>query len=241
MQTVIPTQGRLGGAPERPERAATFPSRMNEPELCGKKQSLFVAYKKFRSRFEARKVCMGRRRGNRDLCTTTTTLVFHLYTMPATRSKKGKKSKAAAAPPVPVPVPALEPIPAPEPEPEVEHKTVDDTAMPTVQPESSDSTSLVETAENIAEATVVNSSEVVVEMVEDVVGAASELVEETAMEGIEENGPSTISSVSGNVPADSEKEAASKLTLEERKAKVDELRKKMVCLLLLPNIRIQSN
>ena len=158
--------------------------------------------------------------------------------MPATRSKKGKKSKAAAVPPAPVPT--LEPIPAPEPEPisEVEHKTVDDTV---IQPESSDSTSLVETAENImasAEATVVNGAEVVVKMVEDVVGAASE---GTAMEGIEENGPSTTSCVSGNVPADSEKEAASKLTLEERKAKVDELRKKMVCLLLLSNKRIQLN
>lgn len=165
--------------------------------------------------------------------------------MPATRSKKGKKSKAAAAPPVPVP--ALESISAPEPEPKSE-VAVDDTAIPTVQPELSDSTSLVETAESIvasAEATVVNSAEVVVKMVEEVVEAASESVEGTAMEGIEENGPSITSFVSGNVPADSEKEAASKLTLEERKAKVNELRKKMVCLLLLPKhtnpIKILSN
>ena len=147
--------------------------------------------------------------------------------MPATRSKKGKKSKAAAAAP-PVSVPAVEPIPLPEPEPEpkVEHKTVDDSPMQTDQP---DSTTLVETAANIvasAEATVVNSAEVV-EMVEDVVKAASEFVEETTMEGVEENNQSI-----SDVPVDSEKEAASKLTLEERKAKLDELRKKMVCLLL---------
>ena len=32
-------------------------------------------------------------------------------------------------------------------------------------------------------------------------------------------------------PGDSEKEAASKLTIEERKAKLDELRRKMVCLI----------
>lgn len=159
--------------------------------------------------------------------------------MPATRSKKGKKSKAAAAP---VSVPALEPIPAPEPELEVEHRTVDNSAMQTDQPESSNSTSLVETAANIvasAEATVVNSAEVAVEMVEDVVRAASEFVEETTMGGIEENSRST--SGSGNGPADSEKEVASRLTLEERKAKLDELRRKMVCLLLLPNLRIQLN
>ena len=161
--------------------------------------------------------------------------------MPATRSKKGKKSKAAAVPVSPVPV-ALEPIPEPEPKPaEVEHKTIDDSAiMQTDQPESSGSTSLVETAANIvasAEATVVNSAEVVVEMVEDVVRAASEFVEETTMEGIEENSRSTSGSI--DTPADSEKEAASKLTLEERKAKLDELRRKMVCLLLLPNLRKQ--
>ena len=148
--------------------------------------------------------------------------------MPATRSKKGKKSKAAAAAP-PVSVPTVEPIPLaePEPEPKVEHKTVDDSPMQTDQP---DSTSLVETAANIvasAEATVVNSAEVVVEMVEDVVKAASEFVEETTMEGVEENSQSI-----SDVPVDSEKEAASKLTLEERKAKLDELRKKMVCLLV---------
>ena len=142
--------------------------------------------------------------------------------MPA---KKGKRSKAAA---IPVSVPP-EPIPAPELEPE---PTVDDSAMQQAdQPESSSSTSLAETAANIvasAEAAVVNSAEVVVEMVEDVVGAASEFVEETTMEGIEENSRST--SGSGSTPADSEKEAASKLTLEERKARLDELRRKMVCL-----------
>ena len=158
--------------------------------------------------------------------------------MPATRSRKGKKTKAAAAPPVPVPavepIPAPAPAPAPEPEPEVEHKTVDESPMQTDQPESSDSTSLVETAANIvasAEATVVNSAEVVVEMVEDVVAAASDFVEETTMGGIEEHSRST--SESGNAPVDSEKEVASKLTWEERKAKLDELRKKMVCPLLL--------
>ena len=43
MQTVIPTQGRLAGAPGRPKHAVTFPLRMNEPELCGKIESLFVA------------------------------------------------------------------------------------------------------------------------------------------------------------------------------------------------------
>lgn len=188
---------------------------------------------------------MGQRRGNSS--TILLLLLSILYTMPATRSKKGKKSKAAAAAP-PVPVPALEPIPipAPEPELEVEHKTVDDNAimMQTDQPESSDSTSLVETTANIvasAEATVVNSAEVVVEMVEDVLGAASEFVEETTMRGIEENSRNTTPCVSGNAPADSEKEAASKLTLEERKAKLDELRRKMVCLLHLPNLLIQLN
>ena len=163
--------------------------------------------------------------------------------MPATRSRKGKKAKAAAAPPVsvpavePIPAPAPTPTPAPEPEPEVEHKTVDDSPMQTDQPEPTDSPSLVETAANIAEATVVNSAEVVVEMVEDVVAAASEFVEETTMGEIEGNNRST--SESGNAPVDSEKEVFSKLTLEERKAKLDELRKKMVCLLFLPYLRIQ--
>ena len=138
--------------------------------------------------------------------------------MPATRSKKGKKSKAAAAPPVsapalePIPPPAPAPEPEPEPEHEVEHKTIDDSPMQTEQPESSDPTSLVEAATNI------------------VASAASEFVEETTMGGIEENSRST--SESGNAPVESEKEVASKLTLEERKAKLDELRKKMVCLLL---------
>ena len=150
--------------------------------------------------------------------------------MPATRSKRGKKSKAKAAAAPPVSVPVVEPpTPEPELEPVVEHKTVDDSPMQTDQPESSDSTSLVETAANIvasAEATVVNSPEAVVETVEDVVAAASKFVEEMTMEGIEENSRST--SESGNAPVDSEKEAASKLTMEERKAKIDELRKKMV-------------
>jgi hypothetical protein len=160
--------------------------------------------------------------------------------MPATRSKRGKKSKAAAAPPVSVP--AVEPIPIPAPAPEPEHKTVDDSPMQTDQP---DSTSLVETAANIvssAEATVVNTAEVVVEMAEEVVKAASESVEETTMGGIEENSRSSTSEP-GNVPVDSVKEVFSKLTLEERKAKLDELRKKMVCLyyLLLPNLGIQLN
>ena len=153
--------------------------------------------------------------------------------MPATRSKRGKKSKSKAAAAPPVSVPVVEPVPTPTPEPElepaVEHKTVDDSPMQTDQLESSDSTSLVETAANIvasAEATVVNSAEAVVETVEDVVAAASKFVEEMTMEGIEENSRST--SESGNAPVDSEKEAASKLTMEERKAKIDELRKKMV-------------
>jgi hypothetical protein len=161
--------------------------------------------------------------------------LYLVYTMPATRSRKGKKKAKAAAPPVSVPAvePILTPTPVPAPEPEVEHKTVDDSPMHTDQPESSNSTSLLETAANIvasAEATVLNSAEVVVEMVEDVVAAASEFVEEATMGGIEENSRST--SGSGNTLVDSEKEVASKLTLEERKAKLDELRKKMVCLLL---------
>ena len=43
MQTVILNQGRLAGAPGRPEHAAMLPLHMNEPELCDKIQSLFVA------------------------------------------------------------------------------------------------------------------------------------------------------------------------------------------------------
>ena len=239
MQTAIPTQGHLAGVPGRPEHAARFPLRTNEPEPCGKIESLFVASKKVQLPDPKPASLYGPEAWEllSTGATSLTTLVFHLYlpyTMPATRSKKGKRSKAAAAPPVPVP--AIEPIPEPEPKPEVEveHKTVDNNAMQTDQPESSNSTSLVETAANIvasAEATVVNGAEVVVEMVEDVVKAASEFVEETTMGGIEENSRST--SGSGNAPVDSEKEAVSKLTLEERKAKLDELRRKMVRLLLL--------
>lgn len=151
--------------------------------------------------------------------------LYLLHTMPAARSKRGKKSKATAAP-----VPKPEPIP--EPEPEVVQTADDDNAMQTDQPESSSSTSLVETAANIvatAEAVVVNVAEGAVETVENVVEAASEFIEEMTME---EKSQST--SRSGNAtPGDSEKEEANKMTTEERKAKLDELRKKMVRLFLL--------
>ena len=146
-------------------------------------------------------------------------LISYTHTMPPGRSRKGKKSKAAAAP-----VPSPEQIPEPEVE---EQTTVDDNAMQTDQHETSSSTSLVETAADIvesAEATVVNAAQVAVETVEDVVEAASEFVEEMTIGGIEENNQSA--SQSGNDTP--EKETVSKLTLEERKAKLDELRRKMV-------------
>lgn len=144
--------------------------------------------------------------------------LYLLYTMPAARKKtKTKKSQAH------------KPIAEPEPENEVEQTIVDDNAMQTDQPEPSSSTSPMETAANIvasAEAAVVNVAEAVVETMEDVIEAASELIEETTTRKME-NGGST--SQSGNAtPVESEKEAASKLTLEERKVKLVELRRKLV-------------
>lgn len=142
--------------------------------------------------------------------------------MPAARSKKGKKAKAAAGP-----EPASEPVL--QPEPEVQQTTVDDNAMQTDQPELSSSISLVETAVNImasAETAVVNAAEVAVETVEDIVEAASEFVEETTMGRTEEDSRST--GQSGNSTPGDPEEATSKVTMEQRQAKLNELRRKMV-------------
>jgi pre-mRNA-splicing factor SYF2 len=74
-----------------------------------------------------------------------------------------------------------------------------------------------------AEKVVVDTVELVQEKVAEVVEAAEEFVQE--MTGIEES-----SGKSGDAtPADSTAEPTQRMTMEERKAKLAELRKKMVC------------
>ena len=127
------------------------------------------------------------------------------------RSSKKKGGKGAAAPAPPEP-----------------QTTVDDNAMQTDETEQpSASTSLVQAAsqpiENVEEG-IVDTVEVVKEKVAEVAEAAEEFVEE--MNGIEEG-----SGKSGDVTsAESATEPIQKMTMEERKAKLAELRKKMVCL-----------
>ena len=128
------------------------------------------------------------------------------------RSSKKKGGKAAAADTAPL---------APQPE-----TVVDDNAMQTEETEQpSASTSLVQAAselvENVDEA-IADTVEVVTEKVAEVAKAAGEFIEE--MNGIEED-----SRKSGDITsAESATEPTQKITLEERKAKLAELRKKMV-------------
>ena len=123
--------------------------------------------------------------------------------------KKGGKAAAAAAPAPPKP-----------------ETTIDDNAMQTDETEHpSASTSAVQAAseliENLEEV-VVDTVEVVKEKVAEVAEAAEEFVEE--MDGVEEG-----ASKSGDVAsAESATEPIRKMTMDERKAKLAELRKKMV-------------
>ena len=146
---------------------------------------------------------------------------------PKKGAKKGAKGKSAKAKAV-----AASPLPPVEVATEV---TADDTAMQTDEPETADSVPLISTtvpdfASNLVQSTetlVANVVEVAKEKVEDVARAAGEFVEEMTMTGIEESGRS--SSKSGDAtPAEQSDSVETKMTMEERKAKFNELRKKMV-------------
>jgi len=156
---------------------------------------------------------------------TTPTLVLDMP--PKKGAKKGAKGKSAKAKAV-----AASPPPPVEVATEV---TADDTAMQTDEPETADSvpsisTTVPDSASNLVQSTetlVVNVVEVAKEKVEDVAKAAGEFVEEMTMTGIEESGRS--SSKSGDAtPAEQSDSVETKMTMEERKAKFNELRKKMV-------------
>ncbi|KAJ3509608.1 hypothetical protein NLJ89_g5132 [Agrocybe chaxingu] len=136
--------------------------------------------------------------------------------MPATRSsRRGKKAKAKAEEVAPV---------------QVEETPVDDTSMQTDQPGPSTSTSISQSAVEVVEAAehaVASAVEAVKDKVEDVVEAAEEFVEQ--MTGMEDT--SRSASKSGEEipaePMEEDKEEPRKMTMEERKAKLAELRKKM--------------
>ena len=130
--------------------------------------------------------------------------------MPAQRSSKrtSKKGKKAAKP---EPQPEVEVTDAPEP-------------MQTDEPEPSTS-SLATSAEHALETAV--------EKVADVVEAAQEFVEEMTMTGVEVDGETGSPSKSGSAdPSSSDKGTptanGSTTTMEERKAKMEQLRKKIV-------------
>lgn len=179
---------------------------------------------------------MSHRKNQRAILSTTTlqtTSSILLTNMPP-KSKKGKKpstKKAVEATSLSV-------------EPET---TGDDNAMQTDQPEPEPSTStslvnsaavLVETSENA----VAHAVDAIKEKVADVAEAAEEFVEDMTMAVVEENAPG--SSKSGDVtpaePETEEKEETKKMTLEERKAKLDQLRKKMVRLVSSPLFSFSS-
>ncbi|KAF8964759.1 SYF2 splicing factor-domain-containing protein [Flammula alnicola] len=136
--------------------------------------------------------------------------------MPAARSSKRGKKKGGKA--------------APQSAPPIEPETLaEDNVMQTDEPEPSASTSLVESATELvenAEKTVKHAAEVVREKLADVVEAAEEFVEE--MTGIEESsGNSGDATPADNEVQAEEKEEIKKMTMEERKAKLEQLRKKM--------------
>ncbi|KAF8186366.1 pre-mRNA-splicing factor SYF2 [Pholiota molesta] len=123
--------------------------------------------------------------------------------------KRGRKKGGKAA------------APAPSAAPEVEAPT-NDQPMQTDEPEPSTSTTVLESASEVvekAEEAVTHAAEVVTEKVADVANAAEQFVDE--MTGIKEgNG--------GSVEATPEpKEEAKRMTMEERKAKMEQLKKKM--------------
>jgi len=132
---------------------------------------------------------------------------------PAKGSKRSSKKKGGKAAPAPAP---------PKPE-----TIVDDNAMQTDETEQpSASTSVVQAASELVEnleEVIVDKLEVVKEKVVEVAEAAEEFVGE--MDGIEEG-----AGKSGDVvtSAESTAEPIRKMTMDERKAKLAELRKKMV-------------
>lgn len=136
--------------------------------------------------------------------------------MPPSRTRKGKKAKAA------------EPVKEPTPE---QPAVADDESMETDQP--GPSNSVVGSAKQAVKSTeqaVEHAVEVAVEKVADVMEAAGEFVEDMTMKGVEDSGPSRSNSSDDTTPSESKEgsEGATKMTLEERKAKLNELRKKMV-------------
>jgi len=140
--------------------------------------------------------------------------------MPAARSKKSKKptaKKAAAS--------KKEASLAP-----VEPENVDENAMSTDERELS---TLAETAAELVESSekvVSNAVEVVKDAVENVVEAAEEFVEDMTMTGVESNtGPSASENATPAPESEADNDSSKpKPTLEERKAKLDQLRKKIV-------------
>ncbi|KAF9045565.1 SYF2 splicing factor-domain-containing protein [Panaeolus papilionaceus] len=135
--------------------------------------------------------------------------------MAPSRTRKGKKAKAA------------EPVKEPTPE---QPAVADDESMETDQP--GPSTSAVESAKQTvksAEQAVEHAIEAAVEKAADVMEAAGEFVEDMTMKGVEDSGPSGSNSGDDTTPSESKEgsEGATKMTLEERKAKLNELRKKM--------------
>ncbi|KAF4613222.1 hypothetical protein D9613_011098 [Agrocybe pediades] len=145
--------------------------------------------------------------------------------MPPSRSKKSKKTPSAKAS-----KPEASPPPA-------EERVVDDEAMQTDEPEQAApaTTTLAETAAELvqsSEKAVHDAMETVKDAVENVVEAAEEFVEEMTMTGAESNnsnsGPDTSENVTPAAEGEEEKDASKpKLTLEERKAKLAELRKRI--------------
>ncbi|CAA7266189.1 unnamed protein product [Cyclocybe aegerita] len=136
--------------------------------------------------------------------------------MPAARSlKRGKKTKAKAEQAAPA---------------KVEETPVDDTSIQTDQAGPSTLTSISQPAVEAVEAVehaVASAVEVVKDKVEEVVEAAEEFVEK--MTGLEET--SRSASKSGEEtpaePMEEDKEEPRKVSMEERKVKLAELRKKM--------------
>lgn len=152
----------------------------------------------------------------------------------AAAKKKAAAAAAAAAAATPSPPPAddqlmetdIEPAPAPE--------------EPTSTSLLDSAAELVEKAENIVEHVV----EAVEEKIADVAEAAEQFVDEMA--GIEQ----TFAVSDATTPAEATDEVlseAKKLTMEERKAKLDQLRKKMVisfdavCRMSLTNLHIRRH
>ncbi|KAF9485644.1 SYF2-domain-containing protein [Pholiota conissans] len=134
--------------------------------------------------------------------------------MPPKRGRK-KSGKAAATT-------------APSLTPEVDAPT-NGQAMQTDEPAPSTSGSVLESATELiekAEEVVEHAAEAVAETVTDVAHAAEQFVDK--MTGIEEGSSSSGNATPGDIETQPEqKEETQKMTLEERKAKLDQLRKKM--------------